>query len=112
MPNRIRMLYCILPFFLFSHVAYGQLILPPKEKLSQLKIRQPHRVKLNINRATAKEIAKHVKGIGIRRAQNIVKFRKENGDFKKLEDLMFVRGISKRFVDSNLSVLQQTLTLK
>ena len=112
MPNRIRMLYCILPFFLFSHVAYGKLVAPPKAKPFELNVKQSKKTKLNINRATAKEIAKHVKGIGIRRAQNIVKFRKENGDFKTVEDLMFVRGISKHFVDTNISVLQQTLTLK
>lgn len=112
MPNRIRMLYCILPFFLFSHVAYGKLASPPKAKPQPLLIRQPTTAKLNINRATAKQIAKSINGIGMRRAENIVKFRKENGDFKKIEDLMFVRGISKRFVDSNLSVLKKTLTLK
>ena len=109
MPNRIRMLYCILPFFLFSHVAYGKLVPPPKAKPQPLLIKQPITAKLNINRASAKQLAKSIKGIGMRRAENIVKFRKENGDFKKIEDLMFVRGISKRFVDSNLSILKKSI---
>lgn len=50
--------------------------------------------KVNINKATAKELMA-IKGITSSRANAIVKFRKQHGDFKSTDDLANVRGFKK-----------------
>ncbi len=50
--------------------------------------------KVNINKATAKELAK-VKGLSANKAKAIVAFRKKHGDFKSVEDLKEVKGFKK-----------------
>lgn len=48
--------------------------------------------KININRATEKEL-ETLTGIGPTRAQAIIQYRNTNGAFRKTEDLMDVKGI-------------------
>lgn len=50
--------------------------------------------KVNINKASAKELMA-IKGITSSRANAIVKFRKQHGDFKSTDDLANVRGFKK-----------------
>lgn len=47
---------------------------------------------LNINKASKKELT-GLAGVGEKKAEAIIDYRKENGDFKKIEDLMKVKGI-------------------
>lgn len=51
---------------------------------------------VNINKANAETIATSLKGIGIKKAEAIVKYRKKNGSFKSLVDLGNVRGIGEK----------------
>ena len=48
--------------------------------------------KININQADAKALTT-LKGIGKDRAVKIVEYRKQNGPFQKIEDIMKVKGI-------------------
>ena len=48
--------------------------------------------KVNINQATNKQLAA-IKGIGTTKAQAIVDYRKANGDFTDINQLMGVKGI-------------------
>ena len=48
---------------------------------------------VNLNQASAKEIAKVLKGIGLKKAQAIVDYREKHGDFKAIEELASVKGI-------------------
>lgn len=50
---------------------------------------------LNINSATAAELEK-LPGVGPATATRIVEYRQKNGAFKKVEDLMNVRGIGEK----------------
>lgn len=50
---------------------------------------------LNLNSATAAELEK-LPGIGPATAARIVEYRQKNGAFKKVEDLMNVRGIGEK----------------
>ncbi len=54
---------------------------------------------VNINTADAKTIGESLKGIGLKKAEAIVKYRTEKGPFKTVEELENVSGIGKKTVD-------------
>jgi competence protein ComEA len=58
---------------------------------------------VNINKADAKTLSKSLKGIGMKKAQAIVRYRKKNGAFKTLDDLMNVKGIGEKTIKKNAS---------
>ena len=51
---------------------------------------------VDINRADAETISKSLKGVGPKKAEAIVQYRKEHGDFKTLKDLENVKGIGEK----------------
>jgi competence protein ComEA len=61
---------------------------------------------VNINSADAKTIASNLKGIGIKKANAIVKYRKKHGSFKSIEDLENVKGIGKKTIQKNRSEIR------
>lgn len=50
---------------------------------------------VNINTATVAELQK-LNGIGQKRAEQIIAYREQNGNFKKIEDIMQVSGIGEK----------------
>ncbi len=56
-------------------------------------------VPVNINTASAEVIAQSLKGIGMKKAQAIVEFRKKNGSFNSLNDLTLVKGLGEKTVN-------------
>ncbi len=48
---------------------------------------------VDINRASAEEIARALNGIGLSKAQAIVEYREANGLFDKADEIIFVQGI-------------------
>ena len=50
---------------------------------------------ININTATAAEL-ESLPGIGAKTAARIIEYRQKNGPFKKVEDLMNVRGVGEK----------------
>jgi competence protein ComEA len=50
---------------------------------------------INLNSATAAQIAS-LPGIGLKTAELVVQYRQKNGPFKKIEELMNVRGIGEK----------------
>jgi competence protein ComEA len=50
---------------------------------------------LNLNTATAAQL-ESLPGIGARTAERIVEYRQKNGGFKKIEELMNVRGVGEK----------------
>ncbi len=62
-------------------------------------------VKVNINTADAATLAEHVKGVGLKKAEAIVQYRKDNGPFKSVEDLAKVQGIGDETVEKNRAIL-------
>jgi competence protein ComEA len=61
--------------------------------------KQPPSKPLNLNAATADQLAQ-LPGIGPKTAQSIVDFRKASGPFRRVEDLLAIRGISRRKLDA------------
>ena len=56
---------------------------------------------VNLNKAGAKEIAKALKGIGIKKAKAIVEYREKHGKFKAVEELASVKGIGVATIAKN-----------
>ncbi len=56
---------------------------------------------VNVNTATAEQIADELKGIGLAKAKAIVEHRKTNGPFKTVESLTEVKGIGLKTVEKN-----------
>lgn len=54
--------------------------------------------KVNINTADAKELAT-LPGIGPAKAEAIVKYRKDNGKFKDVNELKEVKGIGDKMIE-------------
>jgi competence protein ComEA len=64
---------CVIALALFSAVTFAQMI--------------------DVNSATAEQLDKGLKGIGPKKAADIVKYREANGAFKSVDDLAKVPGI-------------------
>ena len=56
---------------------------------------------VNINIASAMELAEALNGIGESRAEAIVAFREKNGPFLSADQLLQVKGIGERILDKN-----------
>ncbi|MBS9436512.1 ComEA family DNA-binding protein [Photorhabdus noenieputensis] len=61
--------------------------------------------KVNINTASAEELAKALNGIGVKKAQGIVEYREKHGAFTAVEQLQEVQGIGPVFIERNRSKL-------
>lgn len=48
---------------------------------------------VNINKASAEVMQEHLKGIGTKKAEAIINYRTEHGEFKSLEAIKEVKGI-------------------
>lgn len=56
---------------------------------------------VNVNAASAEELAEALKGVGMSKAEAIVNYRNEYGKFKHIDELVNVKGIGIRTVDIN-----------
>ncbi|PIE23959.1 MAG: Fis family transcriptional regulator [Neptuniibacter caesariensis] len=57
---------------------------------------------LDLNNASADQIATVLKGVGPAKAQAIVDYRQANGPFKTLDELVRVKGIGQATLQKNL----------
>lgn len=68
----------------------------------------PPLVSVNINTASAGEIAEVLEGVGESKAQAIVEYRDANGSFSSVDELAQVKGIGQATLSRN----QQRITLE
>ena len=72
------------------------------------------RIAVNINQASAEEIAT-LPGIGDKTAKLIIEYREKNGGFKKPEDIKKVKGVGKKLfekIKGNITVEDETEKMK
>ena len=60
---------------------------------------------VNINTADIAELTR-LKGIGEKKAEAIIAWRKENGNFKAVDDLLEVKGIGEATLEANRENIQ------
>ncbi|MCX2796263.1 helix-hairpin-helix domain-containing protein [Microbulbifer thermotolerans] len=63
-------------------------------------------VSVNINTATAEELAEKLDGIGQSKAELIIQFRDQHGPFTSLEQLLEIKGIGQATLDKNRDKIQ------
>jgi competence protein ComEA len=77
-------------------VALTLIVLPAAAQQSDAPAAKPSAsAPLNLNTATAAQL-ETLPGIGAKTAERIVEYRQKNGGFKKVEDLMNVRGVGEK----------------
>jgi competence protein ComEA len=64
-------------------------------------ISYPISANVNINTADVETLVAELKGIGPKKGKAIIAYRNEHGPFKSIDDLIKIKGISKRIVDQN-----------
>ena len=61
---------------------------------------------VNVNTADASTIAEELNGVGAKKAEAIVNYRTEHGNFKTIESLTEVKGIGLKTVEKNRENIQ------
>ncbi|XAW90273.1 ComEA family DNA-binding protein [Vibrio sp. CDRSL-10 TSBA] len=72
-----------------------------EENPVQAETAQGIEITVNVNSASAEEIATLLSGIGLKKAQAIVDYRQANGEFQTKQDLTKVKGIGEATVAKN-----------
>lgn len=68
--------------------------------------------KVDINTATSKQLADNLSGISVVKAELIVSYRQKNGPFKRVDDIVLVKGIGVKTLQKlrdQLTVTSQSL---
>ncbi len=60
---------------------------------------------VNVNTASAEEIAESLNGVGLIKAARIVVYREANGPFTHVDELVNVKGIGIRTIDKNKEMI-------
>ena len=60
---------------------------------------------ININTADKETLMSVIKGVGEKKAEAIIAYRKENGSFKSVDELASVKGIGSAMVEKHRDML-------
>ena len=74
---------------------------PVKTSPSKASSTKKNNAPININQASEIDLAAALLGVGPAKAKAIVEYRKQNGAFKQVEDLMLVKGIGNATLEKN-----------
>jgi competence protein ComEA len=59
-------------------------------------------MQINVNKADASDLAHGLSGVGMAKAEEIVRHRELHGEFKNLQDFEKVRGIGTKLIERNM----------
>ncbi len=96
--NTLRLFFAVLAFAGCSTLVLAET--PEQANTSEMVQEQA----ININTAKANEFTR-LKGIGQKKAQAIVQYRKINGPYSSLHDLLKVKGIGQKILLDNKAKL-------
>ncbi|OTQ29124.1 ComEA family DNA-binding protein [Gilliamella apicola] len=91
-------IFCIL----LSSITFSGLSFADNSSNEVTQKEQQQLIQVNINTATAEELAKVLTGIGISKAKKIVEYREKFGSFVSIEQLKEVSGIGQATLDKNV----------
>ena len=84
--------------------AVSTAIADPSQEMPSLAITADYQP-VNVNEATASEIAGALRGVGLKTASAIVAYRKANGPFKTTQSLTAVKGLGNKTLLKNEDVI-------
>lgn len=64
-------------------------------------VKEKQKIHVNINTANQAQLMAALKGVGNKKAQAIIDYRKANGQFKSVESLLAVKGIGEKILEKN-----------
>jgi competence protein ComEA len=95
MKKTIFLLSLLLTFVSFSQATLA------KQAVKAIPYASEALEKVNVNTASAEEIADVLHGVGDKKAQLIVDYREKHGEFKYIDDLKEVKGIGDATIRKN-----------
>lgn len=105
---KVTFLAGALSFFLLSSAVHASTNIVSKE-LAPVAIPANQ---INLNTADVTSLSKSMKGIGLKRAEAIIKYRETHEAFKAVEDLSLVPLFGKNFVSTHLAEIQKVFSIK
>lgn len=96
----LRKLFICLFLLLSSNIVFAQNTPNTKSVSSEKQLQQV----ININQADLATLLR-LKGVGKVKAQAILDYRQQHGNFTSLEQLLQVKGIGQKFLNDNLTYL-------
>ena len=85
----------ILPLAFVGHLSYSAVKANAHSHRKNMSHHTPAVVKVNINTANSAQLST-LKGIGVKRAESIVSYRKAHGPFASINALTQIKGISNK----------------
>ena len=100
-------------FWLLAAISTSQMAvaepLPSSENHSAVTSKTPITYPIDINHADLKGLS-HIKGLGKKRAQAIIQYRQQHGNFHTINDLAQVKGFTQKRLQTFLSKNQGKIT--
>lgn len=67
--------------------------------------------KIDLNKADVSELTGSIKGIGKKRAEAIIAYRKSHNGFKSVQELGEVKGLGQHFMGTNKDKINEVFTI-
>lgn len=90
----------MLPIVLASFIGFSAQAMPSTSFLPTTTQAEAQTV-ININTASAQEIASTLVGIGVKKAESLIEMREQLGGFTEVEQLLDVKGIGLKTLEKN-----------
>lgn len=88
-----------------SVIAFALFSSPSAAAAKQVEKSAVAQTRVSINSSNADVLANVLTGVGLKKAQAIVDWRKENGKFRSIDQLALVKGIGEATIEKNRSKL-------